>query len=152
MTMLKLNDLKPEKGKRRRKRVGRGTGSGTGCTAGRGMNGYGARSGASNKYQFEGGQTPLTRRIPKRGFNNIFKKEYQIVNVADLEKLDATDTEVTVEFLHQHGLIHEVDRPVKILGNGELTKTLSIKVHAFSKAAREKIENAKGKAEVIGSA
>lgn len=150
--MLRLNDLKPEKGKRKSKRVGRGTGSGTGCTAGRGSNGYGARSGASNKFYFEGGQIPLTRRIPKRGFHNIFKKEYQIVNVADLEKFENNGAEITVELLHENGLIHELDLPVKILGNGELKKTLSVRVHAFSKVAREKIEKAKGKAEVIGSA
>lgn len=151
--MLKLNDLQPAKGsKRKTKRLGRGTGSGRGCTAGKGNNGLKARRGASNKLYFEGGQTPLTRRIPKKGFNNIFKKEFQIVNVAELEKLEETDTEINVTFLHEKGLIHEVDRPVKILGNGELNKTFTIKVHAYSKAAREKIENAKGKAEVIDRA
>jgi len=151
--MLKLNELKPAKGSRRKtKRLGRGTGSGTGCTAGKGMNGYKARRGASNKFYFEGGQTPLTRRIPKKGFNNIFKKEYQIVNVSDLEKIDETDADINVEFLYENGLIHAADRPVKILGNGEITKKFNVKVHAFSKAAREKIENAKGKAEVIDRA
>jgi large subunit ribosomal protein L15 len=151
--MLKLNELQPAKGSRRKtKRLGRGTGSGTGCTAGKGNNGYKARRGASNKFYFEGGQTPLTRRIPKKGFNNIFKKEFQIVNVAELDTLDETDKEIDVAFLHEKGLIHEVDRPVKILGNGELKKTFTVKVHAFSKAAREKIENAKGKAEVIDRA
>ena len=151
--MLRLNELRPVKGsKKKSKRIGRGTGSGTGCTAGKGNNGYGARSGASNKFHFEGGQTPLTRRIPKRGFTNIFKKEYQIVNVAELDKLKEVDKEITVEILHKNGLVHEIDRPVKILGNGDLTKAINIKVHAFSKAAREKIEKAKGKAEVINCA
>jgi large subunit ribosomal protein L15 len=151
--MLKLNELKPAAGsKKRRKRIGRGTGSGTGCTAGKGNNGYKARSGANNKYYFEGGQTPLTRRLPKRGFTNIFRTEYQIVNISDLEKLENTEEEISVAFLHKNGLVHEVDRPVKILGNGELTKKVSVKVHAYSKTAREKIENAKGKAEVIGCA
>ena len=151
--MLKLNELKPAAGSRKKsKRIGRGTGSGTGCTAGKGNNGHRARSGSSNKYYFEGGQTPLTRRIPKRGFTNIFRQEYQIVNVGDLEKMEQSDKEITIEMLHENGLIHEIDRPVKILGNGELTKNISIKVHAFSKSAREKIEKAKGKAEVIGSA
>lgn len=151
--MLKLNDLKPAAGSRKtKKRIGRGTGSGTGSTAGKGNNGHKARTGTSNKYYFEGGQTPLTRRIPKRGFTNIFRTEYQIVNISDLEKLEITDQEIGIEFLHQNGLIHEVDLPVKILGNGELTKKISIKVHAYSKTAREKIEKAKGKAEVIGCA
>ncbi|MBN1757403.1 MAG: 50S ribosomal protein L15 [Chitinispirillaceae bacterium] len=151
--MLKLNDLQPAAGARKnRKRLGRGTGSGTGSTAGKGNNGAKARTGARNKYYFEGGQTPLTRRLPKRGFNNIFRTEYQIVNISDLEKIENTEQEIGVEFLHQNGLVHEVDRPVKILGNGELTKKLSVKVHAYSKTAREKIEKAKGKAEVIGCA
>ncbi len=151
--MLKLNDLKPAAGSRKtKKRIGRGTGSGTGSTAGKGNNGHNARTGTSNKYYFEGGQTPLTRRIPKRGFTNIFRKEYQIVNICDLEKLEIADQEIGIEFLHRNGLVHEIDRPVKILGNGELTKKIAIKVHAYSKTAREKIEKAKGKAEVIGCA
>jgi large subunit ribosomal protein L15 len=151
--MLKLNELKPGPGSRKNtKRLGRGTGSGQGSTAGKGNNGHKARSGSTNKFYFEGGQTPLTRRIPKRGFTNIFRKEYQIVNVGDLEKMALLDKEITVGVLHENGLIHEVDRPVKILGNGELTKNVSVKVHAFSKTAREKIEKAKGKAEVIGCA
>lgn len=151
--MLKLNELRPAPGSRKKtKRLGRGSGSGQGTTAGKGNNGNKARSGSTNKFYFEGGQTPLTRRIPKRGFTNIFRKEYQIVNVGDLEKMEQLDKEITVELLHENGLIHEVDRPVKILGNGELTKNISIRVHAFSKTAREKIEKAKGKAEVIGCA
>lgn len=151
--MLKLNDLKPAIGAvKNKKRIGRGTGSGTGSTAGKGNNGDRARSGAKNKFYFEGGQTPLTRRIPKRGFFNSFKVEYQIVNVSSLESLENIPEEISIDFLHNQGLIHEVDKPVKILGNGELTKALNIKAHAFSKTAKEKIENNKGKAEVIGRA
>ena len=151
--MLNLNEMKPSPGSRKKgKRIGRGTGSGTGCTAGKGSNGHRARSGSTNKYYFEGGQTPLTRRIPKRGFTNIFRREYQIVNVGDLEKIEQCDKEIDVAFLHENGLIHEIDRPVKILGNGELTKSITVRVHAFSRIAREKIEKVKGKAEVIGSA
>ncbi|MBN1576422.1 MAG: 50S ribosomal protein L15 [Chitinispirillaceae bacterium] len=150
---MRCNELKPVAGSRKKsKRLGRGTGSGTGSTAGKGNNGHKARSGSRNKYYFEGGQTPLTRRIPKRGFTNIFRQEYQIVNVGDLERMGQVDKEITVGFLHENGLIHEVDRPVKILGNGELNKTITVKVHAFSKTAREKIEKVKGKAEVIGCA
>lgn len=148
--MLKLNDLKPVPGSRKTaKRVGRGTGSGSGSTAGRGNNGDGARSGAYTKFYFEGGQTPLTRRIPKRGFVSPFKVAYQIVNVGNLESLEADIKEITVEVLYKSGLVHEVDRPVKILGEGDLSRSFSVKVHSFSKSAKEKIEKAKGKAEVI---
>jgi large subunit ribosomal protein L15 len=151
--MLKLNELKPAAGaKKTAKRVGRGTGSGSGCTAGHGNNGHKARSGSTNKLYFEGGQTPLTRRIPKRGFFNPFRIEYQIVNVGSLESLDNGGKEITIEFLYEQGLVHEKDRPVKVLGEGELTKTLVIKAHSFSKTAKEKIEKAKGKAEVVGRA
>jgi large subunit ribosomal protein L15 len=148
--MLKLNDLKPVPGSRKTsKRVGRGTGSGNGSTAGRGNNGDGARSGAYTKFYFEGGQTPLTRRIPKRGFVSPFKVTYQIVNVGSLDSLEIDVKDITIEVLHKNGLVHEVDRPVKILGNGELTKSFNVKAHSFSKSAKEKIEKAKGKAEVI---
>lgn len=151
--MLKLNELKPMPGAvRKSKRLGRGTGSGTGSTSGKGNNGDRARSGSKAKLYFEGGQTPLTRRIPKRGFINPFKIEYQIVNVGNIEAADIKDTEVTIEVLHKLGLIHEVDRPVKILGNGDFNKALTIKAHAFSKSALEKIEKAKGKAEVLNRA
>lgn len=151
--MLKLNELKPAIGAvKNKKRIGRGTGSGTGSTAGKGNNGDRARSGSKTKFYFEGGQTPLTRRIPKRGFYNSFKVEYQIVNVGSLELLESIPEEISIEFLHKQGLIHVLDKPVKILGNGELTKALSIKAHAFSKTAKEKIEKIKGKAEVVGRA
>lgn len=150
--MLKLNELRPAAGaKKVKKRIGRGTGSGSGSTAGHGNNGHKARSGSSNKAYFEGGQTPLTRRLPKRGFHSPFKVEFQIVNVELLESFDSTK-EITVESLFERGLIHKVDVPVKILGNGDLTKPLNVKVHAFSKSAKEKIEKAKGKTEVINRA
>jgi large subunit ribosomal protein L15 len=150
--MLKLNGIKPIRGTNRTtKRKGRGIGSGNGKTAGRGHNGAGSRSGNKKKLYFEGGQTPLTRRIPKRGFTNIFSKEYQIVNVGAIDKVATADKEVTAIFLFEQGLIRSADSCVKILGNGDITKGLMIKAHAFSKSAREKIEKAKGKAEVIAS-
>lgn len=151
--MLTLNEIKPNPGsKKTARRIGRGTGSGTGCTAGKGNNGHKARSGFSNKLYFEGGQTPLTRRIPKRGFHNHFKVEYQIVNIENIQNIENDGKEIDVEFLHAMGLIHEVNLPVKVLGNGDLSKVVTVKAHAFSKTAREKIEKAKGKAEVISRA
>ena len=146
--MLKLNNLKPAAGSHREtKRLGRGTGSGQGKTAGHGSNGDKSRSGAYQKFYFEGGQTPLTRRIPKVGFHSPFKKEYQIVNVGSLEEADVSG-EVTSEVLRGLGLIHEASKPVKILGSGELTKALVFRVDACSKVAKEKIEKANGKVEL----
>lgn len=149
--MLTLNTLKPPRGSHRdTKRLGRGTGSGQGSTAGHGNNGDKSRSGAFQKFYFEGGQTPLTRRVPKVGFHSPFKKEYQIVNLGNLEKVDVGGRDVTAEVLRELGLIHNTKEPVKILsGGGEFTKSLTFKVNAYSKVAKEKIENAKGKAEVI---
>lgn len=148
--MLTLNQLKPAIGaKRDPKRIGRGPGSGRGCTAGKGNNGDKARSGARYKLYFEGGQTPTTRRVPKRGFTNIFRKEYQIVNLGDINKLDINEKEIGIEFLYENGLIHNLEEPVKILGDGEFTKSITIKAHAFSESAKEKIEKANGKAEII---
>jgi large subunit ribosomal protein L15 len=148
--MLKLNTIKPVLGATRSsKRLGRGSGSGTGKTAGRGHKGAGSRVGSEHKPYFEGGQTSLIRRIPKRGFNNIFKCVYQIVNINDINKLDMQLTDVSREVLFENGLIRSMDKPIKILGNGEMTRSLVIKAHAFSKSAREKIEKAKGKAEVL---
>jgi large subunit ribosomal protein L15 len=150
--MLKLNELRPNAGsKKTKKRIGRGTGSGTGSTAGKGNNGHKARSGSSTKFYFEGGQTPLTRRIPKRGFISPFKTVFQVVNVSELEKIE-NGKEVNIEFLYENGIINDAGLPVKVLGNGELTKALTVKVHAFSKSAKEKIEKAKGKTEVIDCA
>lgn len=147
--MLKLNELRPAAGSKKvAKRIGRGTGSGNGSTAGKGNNGDRARSGSFTKFYFEGGQTPLTRRLPKRGFHSPFKVEYQIVNVSSLDGLD-NGKEITIESLFESGLIHNNVLPVKILGNGDLTKTLTVKAHSFSKSAKEKIEKVKGKTEVI---
>lgn len=151
--MRKLNGLKPPKGsKKSSKRLGRGSASGWGTTGGFGNNGSKARSGAKNKPYFEGGQLPLTRRLPKRGFNNIFKTHYQIVNISDIQKIDFDEKEIDLLWLYDNGLIHSKDKPVKILGNGEISKGIAIKANAFSKIAREKIEKAKGKAEVVGCA
>ncbi len=145
---MELHTLKPPAGSRKnRKRVGRGTGSGTGKTSGRGHKGAGQRSGYKRKVGHEGGQMPLFRRLPKRGFANIFRREYQIVNVCDLERLEAG--EVTAETLKQAGLIKKIDQPVKLLGNGETDKAFTIRVNAFSKSAQQKIEAAGGKAEVV---
>jgi large subunit ribosomal protein L15 len=149
--MLKLNGIKAAAGSNKQsRRVGRGTGSGKGCTAGNGMNGHLARSGSGRKPYFEGGQTPLTRRLPKRGFNSPFKTRYQIVNVRDLAAADAGIREITAAVLFEQGLIKDAVQPVKVLGKGELSRPLTVSAYAFSKAAKEKIEKAKGKAEAKG--
>ncbi len=145
---MNLTDLAPAPGSRKkRKRVGRGPGSGHGKTSCRGHKGQNSRSGGGVKPGFEGGQMPLQRRIPKRGFTNIFQKTFSIVNVGSLEKLEATD--ITPELLIKEGLVRKIQDGVKILGNGELTKAVTVKAHAFSASAKEKIEKAKGTAEVI---
>ncbi|MDH3744157.1 MAG: 50S ribosomal protein L15 [Acidobacteriota bacterium] len=144
---MKLHDLSPAKGSRRqKKRLGRGPGSGTGKTAGRGHNGQRSRSGFSRRRGFEGGQMPLIRRVPKRGFTNIFRKEWAIVNVDHLADLDG---DVSPEVLVQRGLVR-AGLPVKVLGDGEVGKALTVRAHKFSSGAREKIEKAGGKCEVIG--
>ncbi|MEJ5165757.1 MAG: 50S ribosomal protein L15 [Thermoanaerobaculia bacterium] len=144
-----IENLKPKKGAvHKRKRVGRGPGSGHGKTATRGHNGFWSRSGSSMRANFEGGQMPLVRRIPKRGFTNIFRKEYSIVNLNKLNSFEK-GSEVTPQILLEKGIIKELKAGVKILGTGELEKPLNIKAHAFSKSAREKIEKAGGKCEVI---
>jgi large subunit ribosomal protein L15 len=146
---MKLEDLKPVKGATRKvKRVGRGPGSGAGKTASKGHKGQKARSGGVKGAGFEGGQMPLQRRIPKRGFTNIFRKEYSVVNLADLGKVGNADT-ITPETLMKSGLIKDLKSGVKILGTGELKQKLTIKAHKFSKSAVEKIQAAGGKAEVI---
>ena len=145
-----LHNLRPAKGSRRpRKRIGRGESSGTGKTSGRGHKGQRSRSGAPRKrVGFEGGQMPLQRRLPKRGFTNIFKKDIQAVNLSAFARLgDATD--VTPETLLQAGLISRVGDGVKILAYGDVEKPLTVKAHAFSAAAREKIEAAGGTVEVL---
>lgn len=145
---MKLHELNAPAGSNRsRKRKGRGTATGQGKTGGRGMNGQKSRSGGV-RLGFEGGQMPLYRRLPKRGFKNIFATEYAIVNVADLNRFDA-NTEVTPELLVEAGVIKKTLDGVKVLGNGELEKALTVKAAKFSKSAAEKIEAAGGKAEVM---
>lgn len=139
-----LSKLKPADGARKnKKRVGRGEGSGLGVTAGRGNKGYGSRGGSKKRSWFEGGQMPIQRRLPKFGFTNIRKKEYQIVNVADLENLKKKD-DITPEVLYENGLIRKKTVAVKLLGNGELKSKINIKVDAVSGTAREKIEKQGG--------
>ena len=146
---MKLSTLKPAPGSRKnRKRIGRGPGSGTGKTSGRGEKGQKSRSGYSAKRGFEGGQMPLHRRVPKRGFTNIFRVEYRTVNVDRLNGLPA-GTEVTPESLRAAGLLPKGRSPVKVLGNGELKVALTVRVHKFTGSAAKKIEAAGGKAEVI---
>ena len=148
---MKLHELSPAAGSRKAsKRIGRGAASGQGKTAGKGHKGQKARAGRGMRPGFEGGQMPLQRRVPKRGFHNIFAKEVASVNVSALERVFADGDAVTVEALVEKGLVKKVGDGVKILGNGDLTKKLNVTAHAFSKAAKEKIEAAGGKAEVIG--
>ena len=134
--------------RKRKKRVGRGRGSGMGKTSCRGGKGATARSGNETSIQFEGGQTPLFRRLPKRGFNNPFKKEYSIVNVEDIEQFDS-GTHVNPEKLMEVGLIRKVLDGVKVLGDGEITKPLTVSAHKFSKVAIEKIQAAGGEIKVL---
>ena len=144
---MKLEELKPSKGARKKsKRVGRGPGSGSGKTAGKGHKGQKARSGGVKGPGFEGGQMPLQRRLPKRGFTNIFRKEYAVVNLGDLSELSGT---ITPETLIEQGIVRHGKSGIKILGVGELTSALTIRAHKFSKSAVDKIQAAGGKAEVI---
>ncbi len=146
---MKLHELKPAAGSvKDPMRKGRGVGSGKGKTAGRGHKGQKARSGGGVRPGFEGGQMPLTRRLPKRGFTNIFARVYSIVNLKDLEVFEP-DTTVTPELLMEYGIIKKLNDGVKVLGEGELTKKLTVQAHKFSKSAQEKIEALGGKAEVI---
>ena len=146
---MKLHELQPLAGsKTRPRRVGRGMGSGLGKTSGRGHKGAKARSGGGKAPGFEGGQMPLMRRIPKSGFKNVFRKEYAIVNVGSLEQFDDGAT-VTIETLRSAGLVNNLRDGVKVLGTGELTKKLTVQVNRFTGSAREKIEQAGGKAEEV---
>lgn len=146
---MKIHELTPAPDSNKAsKRVGRGHGSGNGKTAGKGHKGQNARSGGGVRIGFEGGQMPLARRIPKRGFNNIFATKYAVVNVSDLNKFK-DDTVVDTELLVASGLVKKVNDGVKILGNGELTAKLTVKAAKFSQSAIEKIEKAGGKAEVM---
>jgi len=141
---MELNNLKPKKGARHaKKRVGRGPGSGHGKTAGRGEKGQKSRSGFSRQIGFEGGQMPLHRRLPKRGFTNIFKKEYAVVNVSDLERFDNGAT-VDEAALRSAGLVKGQNDGVKILGDGELSRKLNVSATKFSKSAKAAIEKAGG--------
>ncbi len=148
---MKLNDLRPNEGaKKSRKRVGRGISAGQGKTAGRGTKGQGARSGGGKGAYFEGGQLPLARRLPfKRGFTNIHRVEYQAVNLHRLAEFDFGDETVTPELMAAAGLIKKISERVVILGDGEIEGAITIQAHRFSATAKEKIEAAGGKAEVI---
>ncbi|MDQ0163589.1 50S ribosomal protein L15 [Bacillus alveayuensis] len=146
---MKLHELQPAEGSRKkRNRVGRGIGSGNGKTAGRGQKGQKARSGGGVRLGFEGGQTPLFRRLPKRGFTNINRKEYAIVNLTKLNRFE-DGTEVTPELLLETGVVSKQKAGIKILGDGKLEKKLTVKANKFSASAKEAIEAAGGTAEVI---
>ncbi|GAU79342.1 50S ribosomal protein L15 [Fusibacter sp. 3D3] len=146
---MRLHDLRPAEGSTKsRKRVGRGTGSGSGTTAGRGMNGQNSRSGGGVRPGFEGGQMPLFRRIPKRGFNNKFKKQWTIINIELLNNFE-DGTEITPELLLETGVVSKLNYGIKVLGDGELNKKLTVRANKFTQSAITKIEAAGGKAEVI---
>ncbi|MDO3412948.1 50S ribosomal protein L15 [Saccharibacillus sp. CPCC 101409] len=146
---MKLHELSPAPGStKERKRIGRGTSSGTGKTSGRGHKGQNSRSGGGVRPGFEGGQNPLYRRLPKRGFVNPTRKEYAIVNIEELNNF-AENTEITPELLKEQGIIKDAKSGIKILGNGDVTVKLTVKANKFSQSAVEKIEAAGGKTEVI---
>ena len=146
---MKLHNMKPAEGARKqRKRVGRGTGSGHGKTSGRGHDGQNARSGGGVRLGFEGGQIPLFQRLPKRGFTNINRKEYAIVNLETLNRFEE-GTEVTPELLIESGIVSNAKSGIKILGNGTLEKKITVKAHKFSASAKEAIEKAGGQTEVV---
>lgn len=146
---MKLHELRRAEGSRKeRNRVGRGIGSGNGKTSGRGHKGQNARSGGGVRLGFEGGQNPLYRRLPKRGFTNPTRKEYAIVNIETLNRFDA-GTEVTPELLLETGVVRNAKDGIKVLGNGQLEKGLTVKANKFSASAKEAIETAGGKIEVI---
>ena len=147
---MKLHELSPVPGStKERKRIGRGPASGQGKTAGKGHKGQKARAGRGMQIGFEGGQMPLQRRIPKRGFNNIFRKEFATVNIASLDKVFNDGDTVTIEALVANGLVKKTLDGVKVLGNGDLTKKLTVQVNAYSETAKSKIEAAGGNAEVV---
>ena len=147
---LDLHNLKPAKGaNKKRKRVGRGPGSGLGVTAGRGHNGQKSRSGYSRRWGFEGGQMPLYRRVPKRGFTNIFRKNWVVLNVRDLNRFDDGET-VSPELLMEKKVVKKIRDGLRILGDGDLERKLTVRAHHFTASAREKIEKAGGTVEVIG--
>ncbi len=146
---MRLNELKPAEGSHKsRRRVGRGPGSGRGKTSGRGHKGQKSRSGGNIPAWFEGGQMPLTRRVPIKGFRNYTRKTYEVINVCDLER-SGLEGEVTVDVLRASGIVSGSRKPVKVLANGEISRSLSLKVHAISAKAREKVEAAGGTVELI---
>ncbi len=148
--VIDLGSLKPDPGsKHRKKRVGRGHGSGHGKTSCRGHKGQKAREGLDIRPFFEGGQTPIIRRVPKRGFTNIFKIEYEVVNIRDLVSRFQSGDQVDPESLRMRGLVKRRNKPIKLLGDGEIDFPLNVKVHAISKSAREKIERAGGRVELL---
>jgi len=149
---MSLNNLRPPRGaKHPKKRVGRGPGSGHGKTASRGSKGAKSRSGFRFKRGFEGGQMPLHRRVPKRGFHNPFRVEYAVVNLDTLAEVFEAGSSVTPDLLRERGLVRKMHVPVKVLGRGEISKQLTVKAHKFSGSAAEKIAAAGGVAEVIGA-
>ena len=148
---MSLNNLRPPKGaKHAKKRVGRGPGSGHGKTASRGNKGAKSRSGFRFKRGFEGGQMPLHRRVPKRGFTNPFRVEYAVVNLDQLAEVFESGSSVTPELLRERGLVRDATAPVKVLGRGEIDKQLTVRAHKFSESASKKIAAAGGVAEVVG--
>jgi large subunit ribosomal protein L15 len=150
---MSLSNLKPPKGaKHAKKRVGRGQGSGTGVTAGRGEKGAKSRSGFTHKRGFEGGQMPLHRRVPKRGFRNPFRTEYAVVNLDTLVERFEAGAVVTPELLAERGIVHVGSRPLKVLARGDIAIALTVQAHAFSGKAAEKIAAAGGRAETLGGA
>ncbi|MDP3297798.1 MAG: 50S ribosomal protein L15 [Thermodesulfovibrionia bacterium] len=145
---MRLSDLSPKQGSnKKKKRVGRGIGSGHGKTSCRGHKGQKARTGGGTRVGFEGGQMPLHRRLPKRGFTNIFRKEYAVVNLKDLDKL--SESVITPEIILEKGVIKDTKHGIKVLGEGEIKKPVTVKAHAFSASAKDKIIKAGGIAEVI---
>ena len=145
---MKLDELQPTPGtKKKRKRLGCGPGSGHGKTSGKGHKGQRSRSGSKIHPWFEGGQMPLLRRLPKRGFTNIFRKEYQVVNIADLARF--SEAEISIEALHKSGLARKKTLPVKLLGTGQIDRAVKITVHACSKTAKELVEKAGGEVRLI---
>ncbi|MDN5304120.1 MAG: large subunit ribosomal protein [Fusobacteriaceae bacterium] len=147
---MRLNELSPANARKARKRVGRGNGSGNGKTAGKGHNGQKSRAGASIPFAFEGGQMPLIRRVPKRGFSNFyFKKVYTVLNLNRLEAVFNDGDTVTPETLLEKGVVKKINDGIKILANGELTKKLKVVAHKVSKEAKNKIEAAGGEVEII---
>lgn len=146
---MRIEELGPNPGaKKNKKRVGRGDGSGHGKTATRGENGQKARPGGGKAPGFEGGQMPFVRRMPKRGFSNIFRKEYATVNLRDIEKVTGADV-ISPEILFDEGIVNKIGAGIKVLAHGELTHAVTVQAHKFSKSAVQKIEAAGGKAEVI---